>query len=646
MTTEVKEVPLGMREMYPYPSMYIADCLNEQKVEIAFGVHGGHVWQMTDAMSNIGIKLVTFRHEQAAVYAAEAYSKVTGKVGVCYVTVGPGTANVVSAIQQAYLSCSPVLLLLGGVEYEHDYTYAIQPAYAMDLFRHITKWTYRCVNPDQFKQWLTRAFKDAQGYPKGPIALEFSLSSFWQPIPPTVPPGIFGQHALYAPQWRGAETDQPMTLGGDPELIQRAVNRIYQAEKPVMLVGDGVHWSNAAPELLEFVELAQIPASNRRIARGALPEVHPLYWSSRIGHQVYRERDLTIALGMKVGHFDGYGGEWRNTIQINESQDHIAPWVKTELAIVGTPKVVLRQMIAYIKENDLKPPAARAEWVRRVQELEMASTQRLRDKAEKYREHRPVHYGWVSKAIWDAVEELYEGKCRVMIDGFTFSDYAPPFIRARYSGQVMDASEQAGVGHGIGMSIGAAFADPETKKRPIIALMGDSGMGNSGMDIEVALRFQLPVIYIVANNNGWLTSMKYTHYGKDWRVLGPQDQPQGSENLPQIRYDKMFEAMGCHGEHVEEPSQFRPALERAFKAAEAGKTAVMNVIVDASIANHQTYSLAFQLCWMHIPWDKLPKRGKALRRNMLRWYPWDKAGVPPMPMPDPWEPITEEELEP
>ena len=103
-------------------------------------------------------------------------------------------------------------------------------------------------------------------------------------------------------------------------------------------------------------------------------------------------------------------------------------------------------------------------------------------RAMKYQDHAPVHYGYLAKVIWDVAEELYQGRNRIMIDGYTISDYMPAYIRARYSGQVMDASEQAGVGHGVGMAIGAAVGDPEAKKAPILALMGDAGRGLGGMD--------------------------------------------------------------------------------------------------------------------------------------------------------------------
>lgn len=128
--------------------------------------------------------------------------------------------------------------------------------------------------------------------------------------------------------------------------------------------------------------------------------------------------------------------------------------------------------------------------------------------------------------------------------------------------------------------------------------------------------------------------------------MGPQDHGYGHEFIPGIRYDKMFEVVGCHGEHVVAPDEIKPALVRAFRAAEKGKTAVVNIVVDPSIANGSLYSFAYVLCSQHIPWAKLAKRGKAARRNLMRWLPWDKAGVPAMPMPDTWEPVKEDEALP
>jgi thiamine pyrophosphate-dependent acetolactate synthase large subunit-like protein len=176
--------------------------------------------------------------------------------------------------------------------------------------------------------------------------------------------------------------------------------------------------------------------------------------------------------------------------------------------------------------------------------------------------------------------------------------------------------------------------------------MGDAGMGNAGFDIETALRFELPIVYVVTNNDGWLTGMRSHYYGKNWDVLGEQDRRYGQEFLPGIRYENLSQVFGTHGEYVDDPAALRPALERALRAAEGGKTAIVNVRVDKTLINPATYNFGYAYCWAHIPWDELPKRGKAIRRVYYTHLPWDQAGEPPMEPPDPWEPLTEEEMVP
>jgi len=648
--TEVKEVSLGMREIYPPIGDSVAECLKEQGVEYAFGVHGGHFWPLLDAISNAGIKLVTFHHEQSGVYAAEGYSRVSRKVGVAYATTGPGTGNIVSAVQQAYLNLSPLVLLLSGHNTWDDQVYTLQECYAEELLKSITKWTKRLRYTYEWKGFITKAFKDAQYWPKGPVGLEFTVDPFldaFLPTPAYAATLAHGPHPHYFEKWRGEETAEPMTSAGDPKLIEKAVRLIYEAKKPLIFAADGVHWSEGSQALQEFCEMAQVPVCTRRIARGAIPETHPLHIMFGTAKRIAPESDLVISIGMKLGYFDDYGQAWPRCIQINESPAHIWHYVKnTEAAIVATPAVVLQQMIECAKALKLKPPAERTEWVRNLTGQQAEATQGIAARAEKYNAHKPIHFGYLAKVAWDTCEDLYGGMNRVVMDGYTISSFAPSMIRCRYSGQYLDCGEQSGVGHGVGMAIGAAFGDPEAKKRPIIVFMGDSGMGLAGYDAETAARFKLPIVYLVANNNGWFTGMKYLTYGKNWEALGEQDRPLGHEFLPDLRYDKISEWMGCHGEHVTEPAEIRPALERAFKAAEGGKPAVVNVIVDPSVNNRECYTMFYTILWGHVPWDKLPKKGKALRRNFLFTLPWDEAGVPPMPMPDPWDPVTEDEAMP
>ncbi|MHB1126180.1 MAG: thiamine pyrophosphate-binding protein [Bacillota bacterium] len=645
MAFEERKIPLGQRELQPTAGNYIGEGLKEHHVTVAFGVQGGHIWNMVDNISFVGIKLITVQHEQTAVYAAEAYARISGRTGVVYATVGPGLANCFSALNQAKLSCTPIVMLTGGNAPEQDGSYMIQMGNAEEMLPAVTKWVKRCDRPAMFRHWIARAFHYAQAYPKGPVAIEFTMRGLiYDLVPPYVPPGPFGEHYHWAPEWKGAdEMGKPITSGGDPKSIAKAVQLIAYARHPLFVVGDGLHWSKGSAQLLELAELLQIPVSTRRIARGSVPDTHRLYLSNKIVNRGLKECDLVISVGMKIGYFDNsFGSVWPRTIQIVESEEHVWTFIKnTECIVLGTPSVVLEQMIEYCKANGITASQDHKEWAERCSQMQSGRYEEMNARAMKYAQNNPIHWTYLAKVVWDKCEEKYDGMNRIIIDGYTMSGFFPAFMKLRFSGQCLDSSEQAGVGHGVGMAIGAAWADREDGKPniPVVAMMGDSGMGNSGMDIETAARFKLPIVYVVTNNGGWLTGMKYLYYGENWEALGPQDHGIGQEFIPGIRYDMIGHYLGCHGEHVTTPDQIGPALDRAFAAAEAGQPAVVNVEVDRTIANPVTHDMIYTMAWAHIPYEKLPKRGKALRRNQMRNFPWDELGEPELPIPDPWEPV-------
>jgi thiamine pyrophosphate-dependent acetolactate synthase large subunit-like protein len=219
-------------------------------------------------------------------------------------------------------------------------------------------------------------------------------------------------------------------------------------------------------------------------------------------------------------------------------------------------------------------------------------------------------------------------------------------LTLRSSAQLTDSSEQAGVGHGVGMAIGVAFADSSTKKCPVVALMGDAGMGNAGMEIETAVRYKLPIVFLVTNNDGWLSALEGFAYGKNFKALkNEKNQEWGvTDFIPDQRYDKMFEAIGCHGEWVTDPAELKDALERCFDAAEEGIPSVLNIKTNRRVlatVMHTTpvYASGFN----HIPYDELPKIGKVMRGKFFgNLYP----KIPKMEPRDPWEPLSDEDMEP
>jgi thiamine pyrophosphate-dependent acetolactate synthase large subunit-like protein len=647
MTEE--NIQLGEREFYPNPSMLIAEELVDHGVEIAFGVHGGHIWPICDEMSRHGIQLITVRHEQNAVYMAENFAKITRKPAVVFGTAGPGMTNMVSAVNQCYLSKTPLIMIFGSHEVEHDGLYStIQEAYASDLLGGVTKWTQRIVQSNQTKQCIARAFRDAMTYPYAPVALEFSCSMLsFNPIPPAQrfwEPGA--PNADHVPMWRGEKMGQAFTSAGDPELIEKAVEAIFKAKNPLIMAGDGIHWSDASKELIEFAEYAKIPVSGRRLGRGAVPETHDLAVSSKGVSTVKNEVDLHILIGMKVGFFDGYGRGWKRVTQINESSEHIWTYMPTEISIIGTPKIVIKQMMEYARFKGLTPPAERDAWLARLKENNVKFRASYHERALKYKDLKPLHPGYIAKIVSDVCESRYNGHNHIVVDGFTISGFAPQMLTLRSSSQITDSSEQAGVGHGVGMAIGVAFADSSTKKCPVVALMGDAGMGNAGMEIETAVRYKLPIVFLVTNNDGWLSALEGFAYGKNFKALkNEKNQEWGvTDFIPDQRYDKMFEAIGCHGEWVTEPSALKDALERCFDAAENGIPSVLNIKTNRRVLATVMYTTpVYASGFNHIPYDELPKIGKSMRfKYFSSLYP----KIPQMEPRDPWEPLSDEDMEP
>lgn len=659
-------VPLGQRELFPSVGKYIAEVLKEQGTTVAFGVPGGHIWHFVDAISRIGIKTVTFCHEQNSVYAAEAYAQVTQRPAVAYGTVGPGAGNAFSAIHQAWLSNSPIIYLAGGHEVEHDGLFnTIQESYAHRFLEHITKWSPRVFYPWQVKQFITRGFKVAQAAMKGPVAFELGCDllfskdvemreHYWG--------GFFGtDHMDYKPNWRGEETPKPLDSVADPAEVAKAAQTLVKAKKPFMVIGDMAVWDQAGPEMEELLTLLKIPFTTRRLARALVSEKHPNF--HRGFPRFRKEIDLVVSGGVKVGFFDGFGSKWPKTLQLSNCQEQVWTYLDTTEVLLGNIKLTVRAILDYVKANNLAATLSpeRTEWIERLRKSHVEATASRKEKAYKYgpdhpryRDNKFMHYGYLSQVIREVNEELYGSANRVMIDGYTMSDFVMPYLQFTRPASCLTANDYAGVGHGVGQAIGAAIADLENGCRiPQLALMGDSGMMNAGWDISVAVDYKLPIVYLVTNNGGWMPGMKYAYYGPNWNLLGDQDKYGGTwhgikqqgEERPRegIQFVKFAESIGAQGILCNNSANFRDDLKRAYALAEKNGPVILECIMDMQLCNSAILSPAYALMFCHLPYEEMPRRGKAVRRKLMaHWFP-GLQNEPELPIPDAWEPITDEE---
>jgi acetolactate synthase-1/2/3 large subunit len=287
-------------------------------------------------------------------------------------------------------------------------------------------------------------------------------------------------------------------------------------------------------------------------------------------------------------------------IQISETPSETCLMVPTDLEIIGNPGTVVRQMIGVAKKLVKKAPE-REEWLKFLAESRSAVAERTAKEVKENWKNVPLHPAVVGQEVANFLDKSARD-ATIIFDSFTGTAFFTDKLTARFAGQVLDCAEQGGVGHGIGMGIGAQLARPG---KPVLVYMGDLGMGVGGMDIETAVRYKLPVVYLV-NCNGiamagtqkvWFEKTKLFRNGTPWGFL------------PNIRYDKMFEPLGVHAENVVKSDEIRPALERAFNS---GKTAVVNVITDDVTPHPITVGPISAVMTAALPREMIPEWGKQL----------------------------------
>ncbi len=283
--------------------------------------------------------------------------------------------------------------------------------------------------------------------------------------------------------------------------------------------------------------------------------------------------DLVIAVGFRFWSGEKFGQPptWNGNakfVQIDATPLRVGWQVPAEVAIVGDPKLALRQIINAVKarKNDFGPNKNVA-WLEEVGKARDNFRNMVAQRTEKVRNESPIH---PDRLIGDLVS-VVDKDATMVIDSFTLSGYISHWWTARFPGQIVDAGPLAPVGHGVGMAIGAQLARPG---KQVVAVVGDGGIGIGGWDMETAAKYGIPLVVVLWNNSSWGPSFEQMPLLKD--RTDPFDM------IPGIRYDKIFQELGCHGEHVEKADEIVPALRRALAS---GKPAVVNVVGDKRIGH-------------------------------------------------------------
>ncbi len=531
----------------------VARMLKKEGVGTAFTLSGLHIAPIYAGCVEEGIRLVDTRHEQAAAHAADAWARLTRGLGVCIVTAGPGVTGTVTAVANAWAANVPLLVLGGAAPTFNQGRGSLQEMPQTQLFSGISKWSDRVPAPELVPSFLARAFRVARSGRPGPVFLEIP----WDVLSNGADEALADQVNLYRTDARAP---------GDSAKVAAALALLERAERPVALAGSAVWWDGAVQALAELADATGVPVYLNGMGRGSLPPDHPCFFQAS-RKEALSAADTVLVVGTPLDFRVGYGAvppfaEGARVIQVDIDPTEIGRNRPIDVGIAGDARSVLSQLAAGTGARTWGDPG----WKRALRRTEEERAARQRGFEES--DQLPIHHFRLAKAI-DTVagreDVTYVG------DGGNVVAVAAKVLRLSRPGRWLDPGPLGCLGVGAPFAIAAKLLEPG---RPVCVIQGDGAFGLNGMDYETAVRFKLPMVVVVGNDAAW------------GQILIPQRNLYGDEKSPATRlaptrYDRIVEAMGGRGEHVDDPSELVPALERAF---ESGTVYCVDVAIDPEAA--------------------------------------------------------------
>ncbi len=526
----------------------VARCLKQQGIDALFGVVGVPVTQIAVQAPGAGIRYIGMRHEQAAGYAAQSWSYLNGRIGACIVVSGPGMTNAISALGNAWANCWPMLLIGGSSNQALNHMGDFQDAPQVELARPFCKWVGQAERLEHIPRYIATAVRTAISGRPGPVYLD---------LPGDIIASRIDEDQLEFP----ARVEPPAALQVDPVVIDQALAALRSASNPLAIIGKGAAWAHAEGQVRRFIDETQMPFLASPMGKGVVPDDHPLSVAAARSYAL-QNADLVFLIGARLNWIMHFGQPPRfrkdvRVIQLDIAAEEIGTNVPTEVPLVGDAKVVMAQMVAALEENpwQLTPDNAWRQALQQELQTKKAATVPMLESDEV-----PMSYYRPLKEIQDALPRdaiiVAEGASTMDISRQVLENYEP---RSR-----LDAGSWGTMGVGPGSAIAAQVYHPDKR---VIALEGDAAFGFDGLEVEVAVRHKLPITWIVFNNNG---------IGGGPNTL-PDDGPlPPGAFVPNARYDKIIEAFGGKGYHVETPEELRVALRESF---DSGETTLINVSI-------------------------------------------------------------------
>lgn len=522
-------------------------------VDTMFTLSGAHVFPMYDAAVHAEppVRLLDVRHEQTAVFAAEALGKLTRRPGLAVLTAGPGVTNGVSAITQASFSGSPLVVVGGRAPANRWGMGSLQEFDHPAILGPITKSARTLHTAADVASGVDEAFTLARSSHRGPTFVDVPMDE------------LFNRATVERPTPAAPERVEP-----DPDAIAEIGALLGEARRPVVVLGTDV-WADGAEEAaLRLVEAAGLPAITNGMGRGIVPGGHPMLMTKARGTALGTS-DLVIVVGTPLDFRLGYGvfggkdgAPPAQVVHIADSEGQVSPHAELAASAFGDLTRALEGVQRALEQQLRKP-----DWSSWVGELQAAVSAAVeRDNALLTAEADPIH----PARIYGELLPRLASDAVVIGDGGDFVSFAGKYVEPKQPGGWLDPGPFGCLGAGMGAAIAARIARPSSQ---VVLLFGDGATGFSLMDVDTLVRHKLPVVMVVGNNSAWGLEK------------GPMQMLYGydvvADLAPESRYDEVVKALGGGGETVTDPREIGPALDRAF-AAEVPY--LVNVMTDVEAA--------------------------------------------------------------
>jgi len=567
----------------------IARMLVAEGVEVVFGIIDGSYFGLYGCLRKHGIRLITPRHETSAVHMAGAYARLTGRVGVCLASNGPGAANALPGVAVEQGEGNRVLLITswrrsGIVAPDRGGTYQYFDQVA--VVRPMSKWSEAATCFDRIPETLRKAFRELWRGRPGVVHFcvpeDVMNGQFEEPAVADTPPSRYRRQA---------------PLAADDALVERAADWLVDAEQPMIHAGSGVLHARACSELAQLAALLSAPITTSWAARDVVDErsdvVIPMSYLELNG-RVRNEADLVLAIGTRFGETDWWGKapHWRSPteqrlIQVDVDEDMLGLNKPVDLAVLADARCFLASLIRELERRDLESRFA-------------ARQARLAD----YREARAAARSELDKALAEPTAALHPSQvphlCRelsdddsvLVIDGGNTAVWANMFHQVRAPHTLLSTFKFGMLGAGVAQALAAKVALP---KRQVLCIIGDGAMGFHPQEVETAVRNELGVVFLVLCDRQWGMVKVNQEFAIDPRRtlleggLSPEENI--NTDLGEIRFDVLAESMGARGERVSKVEELGPAIESCLAD---GRCSVIHVDVDRRAHKFAPHLAAFK----------------------------------------------------